>query len=991
MEASPTEKDLSQAYLDLQRRYHNVVTRGVAGMYRTTLDGRILECNDALARMLGFTDAADLLKQPALQLYQTAEERERFLQDLHTFKKLVNYQIRLRHRNGRAIEALENVYLDEVEGQPATIQGSIIDITAFRQAELEQRSLMNSYRNLVEHMRDGLLVVSEGRIVYANPAAEKILAKSVVGLAAAAVLPMHRVPEHQLETLEEGITTLVEVGGKRLVMHAVRTHHSGVPSVQITLQDEEAQQALLREQLRLRMAEEVNEVLRREIDEHRRTQEQLRRSRRFARSLIDSSLDMIMAADTNGRITEYNPAAALRFGYELEEILGRDARLLYADEEAYQHVQRELDQHGMFAGEIDNITRSGERFTSFLAASRLFDEDGVFLGVMGVSRDITRMKQDQEALRASEERYRDLFENATDLIQSVDAEGRFQYVNQAWKKALGYSEEDLRTLSLQDIIHPDHRAACMANFQKVMQGEEVGTLRTVFVAKDGREVTVVGSTNLRKVEGQVVATRSMFRDVTQEERVERQVRQHEAKLRALFESSDHMFWTVDPGIKLTSYNRGYAAMIQRLYGVEPEINVDPRKPRKRFAEAAYHEFWEGKYAEAFAGHTVRFETDRPDVAGKRVCNEIFLSPVFAPDGRVQEVFGVGHEITEQKAAEEQVREQSARLRAIFESSANMMIWTLDKDLRITSCNERFKQAIRSDFGVEMGIGDVFVAEDANQAAGANATRYTSIYKAALKGKPQQFEAELVNRHGGTIWVQNFLNPIMVDGKVQELSCLAYHITDRKEAQMAMERNLQEKEVLLKEVHHRVKNNLQIVSSIFNLQTAHVGDDPRILGLLRDSRDRIRSMSFIHESLYQNNDLSSVDLAEYMQGLGRNLMMSYSLTGKVRLDTDLQRVDLVLDQAIPCGLLLNELISNALKHAFPNEREGVIHMGLRSDGNTVTITLKDDGVGLPKGFNTARDANLGLELVHTLVEQLDGRLEMSGDNGVSYLLTFERSK
>ncbi len=227
--------------------------------------------------------------------------------------------------------------------------------------------------------------------------------------------------------------------------------------------------------------------------------------------------------------------------------------------------------------------------------------------------------------------------------------------------------------------------------------------------------------------------------------------------------------------------------------------------------------------------------------------------------------------------------------------------------------------------------------------------------------------------------------------MQEISCLSYNITDRKEAQSVLLKNLREKEVLLKEVHHRVKNNLQIVSSIFNLQTAHVGEDKRILDLLRDSRDRIRSMSFIHESLYQNEDLSSVDLADYMEGLSRNLMMSYSLSGKVRLESELQRVDLALDQAIPCGLILNELISNALKHAFPDGREGTIQMGLKLDGSTVTITLRDDGAGTPEGFDVQRDSNLGLELVHTLVEQLDGHLTMSTEGGVAYLFTFERIK
>ena len=211
------------------------------------------------------------------------------------------------------------------------------------------------------------------------------------------------------------------------------------------------------------------------------------------------------------------------------------------------------------------------------------------------------------------------------------------------------------------------------------------------------------------------------------------------------------------------------------------------------------------------------------------------------------------------------------------------------------------------------------------------------------------------------------------------------------AQTELLKSLNEKEVLLKEVHHRVKNNLQIISSIFNLQSAHVGEDQRMIGLLRDSRDRIRSMSFIHESLYQTKDFSSIDLADYIDGLSRNLVMSYSLNGKVDLQTDLQQVHLVLDQAIPCGLILNELISNALKHAFPNDRSGIINIALQLMDEQVRITVRDNGVGLPPGFTPETHSNLGLELVDTLIGQLDGAMQRTSESGVSYLLTFERSK
>jgi PAS domain S-box-containing protein len=982
---------------DLQRRYDALVQRSLAGVFRTTLDGRLLEANDALARILGYRDRDELLRQPLLELYPSAAARDAFLQALRRTGQLVNHEMVLRHRTGRELHVLENVFIDDVEGEEVTIQGTLIDISERKLAELEQRSLIASYRSLVEHIRDGLLVVKDGRVNYANPAAERLFA--VPPLGAELLSLFHAADRAAITSWLQSDTSrstplpvrLSASSEEGFVLYANPAPYHGPDAVQLTLQDQRAQQQLLKEQVRLQMIEEVNQVLRQEIADHRRTQEELRRSRRFARSLIDSSLDMIMAANPDGVITEYNPAASVRFGYEAEEILGSNSRSLYADPEEFKRVQTELDTHGMFTGEVRNITRTGEVFTSFLAASRLYDEDGELLGAMGVSRDITRLKRDQEALKASEERYRDLFENATDLIQSVDAQGRFEYVNAAWHRTLGYTAEELSGLHFMDIVAPDHQAQCRRSFEQLMQGETMGRIDTVFVAKDGRRVHVVGTSNLRAVDGKPVATRSIFHDVTAERVASLRVQEHEAKQRALFQSSEHLFWTADRDLKITSYNAGYANMIKRLYGTEPDLNRDPQRPRRLFAEPAYHGFWEEKYAIAFSGQAVRFETDRTDTEGHRVCNEIFLSPVFGQDGTITEVFGIGHEVTEQIVAEELAREQSARLKAIFDSAANMMIWTLDRDLRITGFNDRFTQAIEEDFGVRMNVGDLFVDKAAKDAAGTQASNYRDRYLAAIKGKPQQFEAELIDRHGRTIWVENFLNPIVVNGQVQELSCLAYHMTDRKQAQTELLKSLHEKEVLLKEVHHRVKNNLQIISSIFNLQSAHVGEDQRMIGLLRDSRDRIRSMSFIHESLYQTKDFSSIDLADYIDGLSRNLVMSYSLNGKVDLQTDLQQVHLVLDQAIPCGLILNELISNALKHAFPNDRSGTIHIALQLEGERVRITVRDNGVGLPEGFRPETHSNLGLELVDTLIGQLDGTMQRTSESGVSYLLTFERSK
>ena len=992
--------ELAQAYLDLKRQYDDLVSRNLAGVFRTAVDGRFLECNDAMAHILGYADRADLLKHNALDLYHTPEDRENFIEALARDKRLINYEIRLKHRSGREVYVLENVFLDQEAGRGATVQGMLIDITAYRQAEAEQRALMASYRSLVELIRDGLMVIADGRVRYANPAAEQLLGDRPEGREFITLFladDRAAIEETLNTTRSVGATTPIRVRlmrhpDRELLFTAAATLHNGAHAVQVTLQDQSAQQHLVRERVRLQMAEEVNQVLREEIAEHRRTQDALRRSRRFARNLIDSSLDMIMAADPSGLITEYNPAASIRFGYEAEDVIGMDTKKLYADPAEYLRVQHELDTHGAYTGEVRNVDKFGNEFTTFLAASRLFDEEGQPIGAMGVSRDITRTKRDQEALRISEERYRDLFENATDLIQSVDTNGRFEYVNDAWRRVLGYAHDELERLTIWDVVHPEHRAACEGLFERVMRGEDPGQIRIAFRSKDGRTVMVEGTTNLRSSDGRPMATRSIFRDITGVLAARQQVQEHEAKLRALFESSEHMFWTVGPGVRLTSFNKGYGDMIERLHGVRPEIDTEPDRPRKKFASESYHDFWEKKYAEAYNGKPIRFETDLLDKGGERVCNEVFLSPVFDADGRVTEVFGVGHEITEQKVAEDLVRAQAARLKAIFESSANMMIWTLDKEMRITSCNEHFLRSIEHTHDIAFKIGDRFTERMATRIAPERAKVLLVNYANALRGRPQQFEVELIDTHGQPAWVENFLNPIIVNGEVQEISCLAYGITDRKQAQRELEQGLSEKEVLLKEVHHRVKNNLQVISSIMNLQSAKVDDDPRLKEILHHSRDRIRSMSLIHESLYQTKQFSLIDMNNYVEGLARNLVMSYSLNGRIELMLDLpqERVYLVLDQAIPCGLILNELISNSLKHAYPGDGGGPVRVSLGLTGEQVRIAVADDGVGVD---DTAaqREGSLGLELVGMLVEQLDGHMERSDRPGVTYLLTFERIK
>ncbi|MCO6482977.1 MAG: PAS domain S-box protein [Flavobacteriales bacterium] len=988
---------------DRLQLFDDLFSGDLFGLYRASTTGRMLNCNQALANLLGYDSIGQLIDMPVGEHYFDVLERQRFIDDLLERKQLSNYEILLRHRSGKPIHVLENVVLREEPGRASVIEGVVIDITALRQSEIEQRVLANNYRQLTEQARDGMVVLQKGKVVYANPAAEaffglgKLDGLDLMGLVCGRD---SKKIQSILEEVRQGKSPgMVRIGFKTpgngtkvLAVHGCTTWHMNAPAVQLTLQDLEAQSDELRKGIRASMAEEMTASLREEIEEHKRTQEALEQSRRLARSLIDSSLDMIVAVDPMGRITEFNPAASIKFGYETEEILGKDSRILYADDDEYMRIQRELDRYGACAGEVRNITRSGKVFISFLAASRLKDEDGVLLGSMGVSRDVTQAKRDREALLESEERYRDVVDNASDLIHTVDSDGKILFANKAWRKTMGYTEEDLKHLSFFDfMVGEDERAKA----GRWMSGDRDGPVsdmwRALFRTKDGRKLLCEGTSSVREVGGRMVMARSIFRDITESHAAQEKIRHHTAKEKALFESSDLLFWTADREIRLTSFNKGYHDMIVRLHGKAPTLQNDPSERKVTFAPQPYHDFWRGKYEEAFAGNKVHFETHLRDTQGQEVFNEIFLSPVFSPDGKVEEVFGVGYEVTAERMAERSVRDQAAKLHAIFESNNDMMIWTMDRDRRITSCNRQFVEAVRRNIGDEVREGSnlrssfiPFISEEDDK-------EYQKTITAVLAGKHGNHELALKIPDGPTMWVEIFASPIITDGEVKEISFLAHDITGKKKAEQAILESLREKEALLKEVHHRVKNNLQIISSIFSLQQGHVGNDERSIALLRESQDRIRSMAFIHESLYLNKNFTQVDLAAYIRQLCGNLTMSYALQGRVRFGMDLQPLMLDLDKAISCGLVLNELISNALKHAFRDGREGEVRITLALEGNTVQISLADDGMGFPEGYDEEQDKGLGMELVDVLMGQLEGNAKRAtAVQGTLYLITFERS-
>jgi two-component sensor histidine kinase/GAF domain-containing protein len=259
---------------------------------------------------------------------------------------------------------------------------------------------------------------------------------------------------------------------------------------------------------------------------------------------------------------------------------------------------------------------------------------------------------------------------------------------------------------------------------------------------------------------------------------------------------------------------------------------------------------------------------------------------------------------------------------------------------------------------------------------------------------QQAQQELAERVRAEAELKEYRGHLeeLVKARTVELEAvneqLLHEIADRMQAEEELKASLQEKDVLLREIHHRVKNNLQVVSSLLHLQTQKI-EDQQILVMFRESENRVKSMALIHERLYRSGNLVRIHFAEYIRDLAYYLLHLYSAASRsISLKMNIDNVSLDLDTAIPCGLIINELLSNALKHAFPPGRAGEIHIGLYPDnGGQLILVVADNGVGFPPDVDIHNTQSLGLQLVNNLVKQLDGTIQFHRNGGTQVEIMF----
>jgi PAS domain S-box-containing protein len=263
-----------------------------------------------------------------------------------------------------------------------------------------------------------------------------------------------------------------------------------------------------------------------------------------------------------------------------------------------------------------------------------------------------------------------------------------------------------------------------------------------------------------------------------------------------------------------------------------------------------------------------------------------------------------------------------------------------------------------------------------------------LWRTLMNGITSSCESGVFRRPDGTTFPVGYcVAPLSIDGDVRGAVISFEDISDRIAMMDQLQSSLREKEILLKEIHHRVKNNLQIVASLLNLQGRYIRDES-IQHAIRESQNRVRAMALVHERLYRSGDLSQIDTGDYVRYLVTNLLTFYGVSSqKISAKVSISGIFLDINTMIPLGLVFNELISNSLKYAFPDGRVGAILISgtLDPDGSRV-ITIHDNGIGIPEGFDWKNSPSLGLRLVGSLVEQIRGRIELIPGEGTTWVIT-----
>jgi PAS domain S-box-containing protein len=646
-----------------------------------------------------------------------------------------------------------------------------------------------------------------------------------------------------------------------------------------------------------------------------------------------------------------------------------------------------------------------------------------------------RLAESRTELEESEERYRTLIDQLPDYI-IVHRDGILLFVNPSAAANLGYDMKSLLGTSIFNLIAPDSHEVIRQAVVRRMQGEEVPRYEIRIIARDGTYHTTLVHGARIHYDG-ALASLNVLTDITERKKTEEALRENEEKYRVLAENATDIIWTLDLATQKFTY---FSPSVEKIRGFTSEEAVKIPLEKTLTLESytrAIAELKEGmepdRNLQVVPGRVHIFEFQEYCKDGSVISTETRMKFIRNTEGIPTSIQGITRDITERKQAEEALRAS----RQLFSDIISFLpdpTFVIDNDGKVLAWNRALEQLSGVPAGAIIGKGNYeyslwlfgkrrpilidlvlhpdldasrlnysgIVSDGHTVTAQVEITRPGSMQRVSLSFITSPLIDPQGNIAGAIESIRDISRLREVEAELalinQDLErivrdrtqALEDEVVVRKQAEAAIRASLDEKVILLREVHHRVKNNLQIIISLTNLQMRQT-TDPGVKLLMSETQNRVRAMSLVHEKLYRSESLSRIDFADYTRFLATQLFSFFGVdTMKVRLELKMGKIMVDINTAVPLGLLMNELISNALKHAFPEGREGTIMVSGSEDNDLITLVVMDNGIGIPADFDWKITTSLGMRLVTNLVDQLNGTIERCSGEGTIFRIRIQKN-
>ena len=759
------------------------------------------------------------------------------------------------------------------------------------------------------------------------------------------------------------------------------------------------------------------QVLSMDITDRKRAEQALADEAARRWILVDQSRDGIVTLDQDGKVFEANQRFADMLGYTPEEM--KDLHVWDWDAVA---TKEQLE------GMISSVNEGGDHFETRHRRKdgALLDVDistnaAVFSGkklIFCVVRDISEKKAAARALEASEQKFRSLVEYALEIIFILDLEGNILFSNTAAARALGVNTpEELTGRNALEFVAPESREDALRDFSEVTRGNDAYLAQYKVITAKGEVIYVESIGKVITYEGKPANLVSL-RNITARIRAEEAIRQNETRFSALIQNSSDIIRVLDRNGKIT-YESDSA---ERILGYPRGslIGKDPMDYLHPDDLELVRQDLQGVFDRTNSGIPTEFRIRKAD--GGYLWVEAIANNLLDVPG-VNGIVVTTRPIQQRKEAEDTIRKSEQRLRLALEGAdAGFWDWDLPSGKAVFS--DRFYTMlgyVPGEFSADFDAWTGYIHPDDRKRVVADLQRKIQEGESQL-----EIEYRMRTKDGSWLWILgrgkvveknedgtalrmtgvniDITNRRLLESEIRSLNTvLEQRVKDRTEAlskanealeeenmqrldaEEKLKESLNEKTMLLKEIHHRVKNNLQIIVSLLNLQSRYVKDES-VLATIRESQNRVKAMALVHEKLYRAEDIAHIDIDDYIRFLGTGLSQFYDAKSRgIRFTLESPDIRVDINTAIPLGLILNELISNAFKYAFPKGKSGEVFVSVTREEKTLTVMVRDDGAGIPEDFDWKNTQSLGLRLVNSLVDQLDGTIELDRTSGTRFTM------